>query len=369
EDALTVLRDTESYSNLRAHELRVEMPDQIRAEVGADYRFPLISQLDVLDPPQHTRIRKLIQPTWTPKAIEARAPEVREIAEGLIDDFVDSGRTDFMKNFAAPLPPMVMAKLLGAPLEDAQRFMGWLPSFFMLSGNARLPEKESIEAWHNVIAFDNYTRELIEDHRANPKDDLTTSLIDARSDDGSPALNDEEIMGNMIGFIGAGSHTSSILLVHTLHLLLKHPDQWERVKADRSLAKKAVEEALRHSGAVVSTKRTTTKEVTLNGVTIPEGQHIWVNLVSANRDDEVFENPDVFDIDRTDVGQHLGFGKWTHFCIGSPLARLEGRIGLECVIDRLPDLRIAADQGPLEYSLNMVIPEVHTMEVEWTPGG
>lgn len=366
-DVLTVLKDTETFSSLRAHDIRVEMPAAIREEVGDDYLFPLISQLAVIDPPQHTRIRKLIQPAWTPRAIEGYGSDIRAIADDLIDRFVASGRTDLMASYARPIPPLVIAKIMGAPPEMAPKFTEWIPSFFMLSGRASLPEEETLKAWGNVLAFERYVRQLIADHRAEPQEDLTTELINARGEDGEPALSDQEIMGNILGFIGAGSDTSAMLIAHTLYLLLKHPEQWERVKEDRDLLKKAVEETMRFRGSTVSVKRTTTREVTLSGVTIPADADIWVNLASANFDAEVFENPDEFNIDRPEVGQHLGFGKWTHFCLGSPLARVEARIALERLIDRLPDIRIAHDQGPLEYSLNMIIPGIEGLEIEWDP--
>jgi cytochrome P450 len=342
------------------------MPPVIREEAGDDYVFPLTSQLAITDPPQHTRIRKLIQPAWTPRALEAFEPDIRKIADGLLDQFVADGRADIKNAFASPIPPLVIARLVGAPPEMAQQFMKWIPSFFMLSGTSSLPEEESIAAWQDVLAVERYTRKLIAEHRAEPRDDLTTEMIEARGEDGEPALTDQEIMGNLLGFIGAGSDTTALLIAHTLYFLLQRPDDWERVKSDPVMLKKAIEETLRFKGSTVSIKRTTTRPTTLAGVEIPEGAHLWVNLSAADRDEKVFERPDEFDIDRSDVAAHLGLGKWTHFCLGGPLARIETRIALECVIERLPDLRLAPDQGPLEYSLNMVIPEIERLEVEWT---
>ncbi len=366
EDVLTVLKDTATYSSLGAHDIRVEMPPAIRAEVGDDYVFPLTSQLAITDPPQHTRIRKLIQPAWTPRALEVFEPDIQKIADELIDQFVADGRVDLKNAYASPIPPLVIARLVGAPPEMAQQFMKWIPSFFMLSGTSTLPEEESLAAWKDVLAVERYTRQLIAEHRAEPRDDLTTEMINARGDDGEPALTDQEIMGNLLGFIGAGSDTTALLIAHTLYFLLQRPDDWERVKSDPAMLKKAIEETLRFKGSTVSIKRTTTKATTLGGAEIPAGADLWVNLSAADRDDTVFDRPDEFDLDRSDLAAHLGLGKWTHFCLGGPLARIESRIALERVIERLPDLRLAPDQGPLEYSLNMVIPEIAKLEVEWT---
>jgi cytochrome P450 len=366
EDVLEVLRDVETYSSLHAHRISVPMPPSIAAELGEDYVFPLTSQLSITDPPQHTRLRKGMQPNWTPRAIARWEPDVREITEGLIDDFAGDGRVDLVSRFAILVPSMVIAKMLGAPLEMGRPFHDWAPSLFQLEGNASLPEAESIAAWRDVIEWERYTRRLIREQAGSSADNLVTEMLQARNEDGEPAYDEQEILGNVIGFIGGGSDTSAILISHTLYFLLQRPELWERVKADPAgLLPKAIEETMRFRSSTTSVKRRTTCETVLNGVKIPAGADIWVNLHSANHDDEVFEDPDEFSLDRRDVKQHLGFGKWKHFCIGAPLVRLEVRVALESVIERMPEVRLAADQGPLDYSRNMVIPEIRELLVEW----
>jgi len=366
EDVLEVLRDVETYSSLHAHRISVPMPGEIAEKVGSDYVFPLTSQLSITDPPQHTRLRKGMQPNWTPSAIAKWEPDAREITEGLIDDFIDDGRVDLMSRFAILVPSMVIAKMLGAPLEMGKPFHDWAPSLFQLEGNASLPEDESIAAWHDVIAWGDYTRELIREQEGCPVDNLVTEMLEARDENGEPAYTEQEILGNIVGFIGGGSDTSAILIAHTLYFLLQRPELWERVKAEPAeLLPKALEETMRFRSSTTSVKRRTTRDTELNGVKIPAGADVWVNLHSANHDEEVFENPHEFDIDRPEVKQHLGFGKWKHFCIGAPLVRLEGRVALESVIRRMPDIRLADDQGPLDYSRNMVIPEIRELLVEW----
>jgi cytochrome P450 len=365
-DILDVLRDAETYSSEEAHIMKVALPPEIVEKVGPDYVFPLQTVLAMSDPPRHTRVRKLIQPAFTPKALSRFEPAVEALVNGLIDDFVDAKRVELVEAFTRRVPALVMATIIGAPLERSRDFQRWVPSIFQLTGVAPMSEAESIEAWNNVISLERFVRSFIAERRAQPTGDLTSDLIRATGDDGEAALTDQEILANIIGFIGAGSDTTHVLLAHTLYLLLEHPEQFEQVKADPSLIPKAIEEALRFRSPAVSVKRTTTRETVLGGVQLPAGSDIWVHVASGNRDDSVFDEPARFDINRSDGGRHLAFGIWTHFCVGAPLARMESRIALQVLLERIPDIHLAPTQEALEYTNNMVIPDLQSLEVEWS---
>jgi len=365
EDVLEVLRQPIVYSNLHAHDIRVPAPPDIVEDIGEDYVFPLTNQLNVVDPPQHTRMRKLIQPTFTPKMVSRYEPALREISDRLVDEFAEAGRADFATQYARRLPALFIASVIGAPLEDAERFHRWIPHFFMLTGNAGLPEEQARESWKNVVEFDRYTKAFVEGRRADPRDDLTSDLIAARTDDGEPALTDQEITANTIGFIGAGSDNSATLMTQMMYQLLRHPDQWDAVKADRTLIVKAIDETMRFRGPLLALKRTTTEETVLGGITLPKGSDVMIHLASANRDETVFPEPDRFDIHRESDRKNVAWGLWTHFCVGAPLAKLEAQVALEALIDRLPGVRLAEDQGDPDYSINFVQPMIESLKLEW----
>jgi cytochrome P450 len=363
-DILDVLRDTSTYTSVGSSDMRVELPRSVADEVGDDYAWPLDSQLSIIDPPEHTRIRKLIQPAFTPKALSRFEARVTEIVHGLIDEFIDDGEVELVEAFTRPIPALVITAVIGAAPEHARDLQRWVPSIFQLIGAADLTPSEAAQAWRDVVDLDKFTREFIAERRAQPQDDLTSDLIRARADDGDALLTDQEILGNTLGFIGAGADTTSVLLANTVFLLLQHRDQFEAVLADQSLIPKALEECLRYRSPAVSVVRRTTRRVVLGGVTLPEGADLWVHVASGNRDEEVFGEPDRFDVHRGD-GAHLAFGLWTHFCIGAPLARMEARIALEALFSRIPELSLASGQDQLEYSRNMQIPDVHALRLRW----
>jgi cytochrome P450 len=206
----------------------------------------------------------------------------------------------------------------------------------------------------------------VEDRRANPRGDLTSDLVHARSDDGEPSMSTSEVISVISGVVAAGSDTTSILLAYAVWLLLTHPETWEAVKADPARVPRVVEETLRVRNPVRGLRRVSTRPTTLGGVDIPEGATLYVHVGSANRDESVFDDPDAFDVSRPNLSEHVGFGKWTHFCLGAPLARLEARVALECLIERVPGMRLAPGEEKLEYNVNAVVPGVRHLNVVWS---
>jgi cytochrome P450 len=365
EDVLAIYNDPITFSNEGAHDMRVAIPAALGDEVPADYTFPLKGQLNTVDPPQHTRIRKLMQKAFTARHAAEREPEIRELCHQFIDAFVGAGETDLAYTYATPLPITVISRILGVPAASTGGFQDWAEDFFRLTGATDIPDEESIPRWRRIYQWDKFIREFVGSRRAQPQADLVSDLIRAQSDDG-PSLSDAELLANILGIVAAGADTTKVWITHIVYLLLNHRERWEQVSADRSLIPRAVEEAMRLMGPVRGLRRRTTAPVTLGGVDLPVGATIYMHVGSANRDGSMFVNPEKFDLQRTNTSKHLGFGIWTHFCLGAPLARLEARVALETLIDRLPTLRLAEGQGRLKYTDNMVLPSPRHLHVAWS---
>lgn len=368
EEVTEVLRDAITYSN--ADGLGPKMPGPERPlppdlveEMGDEWDTGMSNALTVLDPPRQTRIRKLVGPLFTPRSMRQYEGLIRDVANRRIDQFEQAGHADLAQEFAYKIPNQIIGRILGMPEDAADKFVEWLEAYLDIFTG--VSGEDATRAWRLLFEQHQFTREFIEQRRANPTDDLVSHMIRAKADDGSQTLTDEEILGNAIGFIGAGSETSSILMVHAVYLLLTHPEQWRAVKTDPDLIPVALEETLRLRGPARGVVRIVTKEVTLGGVDLPKGSKLYLNLVSASNDEGVFDRPEEFNIHRSDLDKHLGFGKWAHFCIGAPLARLEGRVALECLIERLPDMDLAPDQGALNYGDSTLTPPVEALRVEW----
>ena len=365
EDVLAVYRDPVTFSNEGSHDMRVPIPKSLEGEVPADYKFPFKGQLNTTDPPQHTRIRKLMQKAFTPRHVGEREGEIRELCNGLIDAIEPAGKADFTGQFASPLPITVISRVLGIPDDRTGGFRDWAEDFFRLSGATTIPEDEATVRWRRMYEWDQFIRGFIAERRAEPQADLTSDLINATGDSGEKQLTDDELLANILGIVAAGADTTTILITHTVFLLLRHRERWEEVEADRSLVANAVEETMRLMGPVRGLRRTTTAPVELGGVELPVGSTLYLHVGSASRDEDVFADGGHFDLHRDNSSKHLGFGIWTHFCIGAPLARLEGRTALDTLLDRLPSLRLADDEALLDYTDNMVLPSPRRLDVEW----
>jgi cytochrome P450 len=360
-DVRDMLRDTETFSSADAIHMINPVPAEVTIPPGCPY--PDLENVAQFDPPVHTRLRKLMQPAFTPKRVRHRIDEVRAIADALIDDFVDKGRADLVTDYSNPIPIQVMAMILGFPPEAAAKFRYWTDSFFSLLGEPGLPHAKLLEIWEGLLDSDQYTKSLIHERRARPQDDMLSDLILSVSDDGSPSLTDEEITANMHAFIVAGTDTTAIMLSQMVYLLLEDRSRWEAVVADHALIANAVEETLRYRGPIRGLNRKTTRDCVLGGVALPKGARLYWMVSSANLDEAKYADPDRFDLHRKHITDHLGFGAWTHFCIGAPLARLEGQVALEQLITRLPGLRLA--EQDIAWVPNLLTPAPASVVVEW----
>jgi cytochrome P450 len=360
-DVLEVLRDTATYSSRKVIRFAQLAPEFEQAFGDHPPDRVLVST----DPPEHTRLRKLAQKGFTPKLIASREDEVRDLANALIDAFVDRGSCDLVSEFAEQLPVQAITRLVGAPIERTGDFGRWaFDRIAMLAGGRELSREERIEISQRVLDFNNWLYDFVEERRANPRDDLTSGLVHAETDDGEPALSTSEVVVMIGTFLSAGTSTTAHFIPLLVRELLRRPDVWKRVRADRELIARSVEEGLRHRTSVHGVTRTTTRDVVIGDVEIPAGSDLYVHYAGAQRDASVFADPDAFDIDRENVKHHFAFGKWTHICLGAPLARLETRVALECFAGRIPDMRLVPDQLE-EWIPHMLTPGLTSLRIEW----
>ena len=363
EDVLEVMRDDATFSSRNAI-----TPRQLSgplAEVFPD-GHPLRHSLLLKDPPEHTRVRKLVQRNFTRTAIAGYEDMVRARANALIDDFIDEGRCDLVAQYTALLPVQVVCDIIGIPCGEVQNLGRWADdTMLLLEGAPRLTAEREEELARRAKPVMDWLLEFVDERRERPRDDLTSDLLQARTDDGEPLMTSDQVVGFIDSLLIAGVGTTKNFIALATRELLSHREQWEEIKADRSLLDNALEECLRLRTPSRGSRRTATRDVTIGGATIPKGAAVQIMLFSPQRDETVFDDPDALDIHRPDAKKHFAFGRWTHMCLGAHLARLEARVSFELFLDRLPDLRLVPDQE-YRWVPNMTIPEFKTLKVEWT---
>ncbi|MFI8851074.1 cytochrome P450 [Streptomyces sp. NPDC053499] len=313
----------------------------------------------ISDPPDHTRLRKLIAREFTPRRIAALEPRIRELTAGLLDTMLahPEGRADLVASLAFPLPIAVICELLGVPDLDREAFKKW--SDHVLS---YAPEDEKRGS---VQALAGYLTQLLDHQRAHPGDDLLSTLIRTSDEDGD-RLSTNELLGMAWLLLIAGYETTVGLIANGTLALLCHPDQLAALRADPALLPDAVEEMLRYDGPVeVSTYRFTLEPIEIGGTLIPgDGQLVLPVLADADRDPDRFPDSDSFDIRRRTRG-HLAFGHGIHFCLGAPLARLEARVAFELLLSRTARLELDAHPAALEWRRGTVLRGVKSLPVRF----
>jgi cytochrome P450 len=336
-----------------------QMPPEAREHQpeGAEEFRPLARSLISIDPPDHTRIRKLVQPSFTGRGMEAMRGSIQEIVDRLLDllernaeargETPGNRRMELVSQFAYPFPVTVISDLLGIPREDREQIRGWTENLLRIDRGRDQGMDEEVR--RGLRDFTSYLTELFERKRREPTDDMISRMVRAEEED--ETLSEDEILSTVFLMYLAGHVTTVNLVGSGVVALLTHSDQLAKLKADPSLAKNTVEETLRYWGPVDFIGRRFAREaLNIAGTEIPKGEQVTVSLLSANRDPERFANPDAFDITRPDANRHVAFGKGIHVCLGAPLARIEGQIAFETLIRRYPELRLAVPEEEIVWS-------------------
>ncbi|MFH9612710.1 cytochrome P450 family protein [Streptomyces pratensis] len=317
---------------------------------------PINANMLETDAPHHTRLRRLVAREFTARRIEAMRPRVEQITAGLLDAMVPAGSADLVDAFAFPLPMTVICELLGVPDIDRDAFR--------LLSNAIVAPVSPQEEGEAVRAMGAYLEELTEDKRCAPGDDLMSALIQARDDEGG-RLSPDELIGMAFLLLVAGHETTVNLIANGVRALLDHPEQLALLRARPELIDGAVEEMLRYDGPVgTATFRFTREPVAVGPVVIPQGEAVLVALGSGDRDPGRYPDPDTFDIRREAQG-HLAFGHGIHFCLGAPLARMEGRIAIRALLERCPGLVRDPDGGEPDWLPGLLLRGVRHLPVRW----
>ncbi|MCC7360633.1 MAG: cytochrome P450 [Anaerolineales bacterium] len=292
------------------------------------------------DPPYHTRLRGLVNKSFTPRVVERMRPVIQRVINDLLDSAAAMGGMDVIPDLAYPLPIIVIAELLGLPVEDRQRFKTWSADAFAVLGVVRHSPDLMASAARSMAEMSDYILALSHERRLRPQEDLLTAL--ATVAEAGDRLTHGELVANVSILLAAGHETTSNVIGNGLLALLCHPDQLQRLRDNPALAESAVNEVMRYDNAVQVVYRSTVDEVDFGDRRIGPGQLVNMVVGAANRDPERFSSPDVFDITR-DEGKHVGFGLGIHFCIGAPLARLEIQMAFTSLLQRFPNLRLAAE--------------------------
>ncbi len=349
EDVKTVLRDPALFSSARGNG-----PADRRGEAGRlaamtgqtpEAMSPMGRTILNSDPPDHTRLRRLVDRLFTPKSIMEMAPRVQKIAHELVTQAAATGQVDVMDDLAGPLPTIVIAELLGIPTEDRDKFKRWSTAVTEPPTPNTTPEQ-----WQARMAllseFSAYLSVEIEKRRTHATDDLIGRLVNAR--DQNDSLSEEELHSFIRLLLVAGNETTTSLIGNAVLALIEHPGELARLRERPELIDPALEEFLRYDGTVQFTSRVVMEPYDMHGKTLEPGTRLMTLLASANRDEDVFEQADELILDRPS-NRHLAFGDWIHVCIGQHLARLETKAAIPTLLDRLQRIELAVPREELRY--------------------
>ena len=339
-DPVHRMRLADSWILVNYRDVDMVLRDHRRfGNVGRDFGYlPYISMLD-LDPPEHTRIRGLVAHGFTPRSVAALESRVQQTVDRLLDDLAGRERFDLIRDFAFPLPVIVIAEMLGVPPEDREQFNEW-SNVVALTVDPLLNPVQVRQVRQTVEEMFAYFEKVAADRREQPRDDLVSAL--ANAEENGEQLSREDLLINLVLVLAAGNETTRNLIGNGSLALLQNPAELQRLRDNPGLLDSAIDELLRYDSPVQLDGRIARERLEIGGKRIAAGQRVICLLGAANRDPEVFPNPAVLDIGRS-AASHVAFGRGIHYCLGSPLARLEARVAFTALLRRFKSLRLAAE--------------------------
>lgn len=360
-DVLDVIHQPETFSST-ALQMLLQGAQPVGPNSGAlaGHRLVASAMMIASDPPDHTRLRSIVNRGFTPRRIGALEQRLRELCEGYLAPFLREGRMELVHGLSIPLPVTVIAELLGVEPERREQFKHWSDTFVLgLSGTVSGIGADDMRRGADAMA--EYFERFVAERRARPKDDLISVLVAAEAGE---ALTVSEILSFILLLLIAGNETTTNLIGNGMQALLEHPDQLAAVAAQPALVPRFVEETLRYSSPIQSLPRRTLHDTTIAGQPVPKDSYVMAVFASANRDEEQFPDADRFDIRRETQG-HVAFGHGIHFCLGASLARLEARIAFETILRRCQNLRL--DQGEVQMIDSLILRGPRTLQIAFDP--
>ncbi|QBD83429.1 cytochrome P450 [Ktedonosporobacter rubrisoli] len=355
-DVTAILKDPRFIKDLQKT-TEMKGNQEISGETAARLKkFAWRRDMLTTDPPDHTRLRHLVSKVFTPRMIEQLRSRIQQITDELLDAVKDQGHMDLVADFAFPLPITVISEMLGIPVADRQQFRTWTQALI------NMEESKNDEAYGGAMeAFIAYIKNLLAEKRLHPGEDLVSGLIQA--EESGDKLNETELISMIFLLIVAGHETTVNLIGNGMLALFEYPEQMNLLRNDPSLLPSAVEELLRYTSPVtLSSPRLASEDILIHDQLIHKGEMVFVVLVSANSDPQQFTDPELLDITRQE-NQHVAFGKGIHFCLGAPLARLEGQVAFGALLQRFPDLRMNCEPEQLRWTPTFSLRSLNSLPV------
>lgn len=355
EDIRQISRDTKTFSNDFHDLLQGPEPSPEAAKIYED-AYDFVPTLLTLDPPEHKVFRSLINKVFSAKRVEKMHDYIVQVTDELIDEIIDKGECEFVRDFATPLPVYVIADQLGVPREDLRRIKAWSDAFASRLGGMVTPEEE-IENARLIVEYQHYMAKIVEDRRANPRDDMISDLANntIKHKDGERLMSMEEMLSMIEQLLVAGNETTTSATTGGMLSLIQLSDQMQHLLDNPEVIDNAVEEILRLESPSAGIWRVVTCDTEVRGVKIPKGSLLNLRYAAANRDENVFEDPEKMDVCRHNADDNIAFGYGTHFCPGAMLGRKEMQVAFSRLLQRLTNIRLAEGKNDLAHWPNIVL--------------
>lgn len=363
DDVLRTFSDPQHFRNGGRFEPVFDaLPSEVHAEF-APMRRHFMHGIIGADPPDHTRMRALVQKAFTPRALEAMRAPVQTIVDELLAACAGRDEIDVVRDLANPLPVLVIARMMGVPPEMGPQFKRWSDEVMRFQSAGRASLDEMRISHRALFEFRAALEELFAQRRADPRDDIVTALVQA--EEAGDRLSQEELLATCVTLLVAGHETTTNLIANGLLALLRHPEQMAALRKDPGLMGTAVEEMLRYDTSLQRNRRIVGEDIELGGMPLRTGQFVMQVIGAANRDPAVFAEPDRFDITRS-PNPHIAFGRGIHFCLGAPLARIEAPIALAALLERFPRMHLAQEAQDWRREMG-ALRSMRSLHIKTTP--